>query len=230
MKLLPGCRLVVAPHFQTGEGWSQRLSLGAGIARTAEGLCPLPPWRPAGADELALLLPEPARPLLREDLADCLCLFAAPAHLRSAFWDLLACAEEKGAVSGEGFDALVGQLARFLTFKELPAPPGAVFDLVLSRPGQTSVLDPGPLWGLINLGDDPASVVFVNVPGRDLPAEDYPPVRLRLEAGEGVRLPRGGLLSGSAGSAGDQSDVLLLVRLPVCGSEPVCPDSLDSSP
>ncbi len=213
MNLLPGCRLVVAPHFQTGEGWSQRVSLGAGFTRTAEGLCPLPPWRPAGADELALLLPDPERPLVREDLADCLCLFAVPAHLRSAFWDLLAGIEEQGSVSGEGFDALVAEMARFLSFKELPVPPGAVFDLVVTRPGQASALDPATLWGLINLGDEPAAVVFVNVPGRELPAEDYPPVRLRLEAGEGVRFPRGGLLAGSDGTATDQPDVLLLARL-----------------
>jgi hypothetical protein len=69
------------------------------------------------------------------------------------------------------------------------------------------------LWGLINLGEDAASVVFLNVPVGDIPAADYPPVRLRLAQGEGVRIPAGMLLGGN-GVEQEQPDVSLLIRLP----------------
>jgi hypothetical protein len=221
MTLLPGFRLVVAPHFHLATDWLGRLSLGARVEQTAQGLMAQPPWRLPSADELAVLLPDPTRPTARAELPGCLCLLVLPVHLRAAFWDLLARAPEPGAIPAEDFSAFVAEIARFLAFKELPVPAGAVFDLVVTRPKPETCLAPAGLWGLINLGEDAASVVFLNVPAGEVPAGDYPPVRLRLGPGEGVRVPAGILLgTGTSGTSGtdeserDQPDVLLLIRLP----------------
>jgi hypothetical protein len=80
--------------------------------------------------------------------------------------------------------------------------------------------DPPRLWGGVNLGDEATALVFLNLtspqqeqelqqrgPGAPRPtsvgelgkawlrtAADYPPVRLRLGPGEGVRLPDDGLI------------------------------------
>jgi hypothetical protein len=202
-----GCRLVVAPHFHLAADWAQRIALAAGLDRTATGLVPLLPWRPAGAEELAALLPDPSRPTAREELVDCLSLFAVAEHLRSRFWDVLALAPEKGEVPAGAFDAFVRELAGFLAFKQLPVPAGAVFDLVVSQPGQTALLDEAPAWGVINMSEDAAWVVLANGP-----ALDRPPIRLRLEPGEGLGLPRAGLAMGHDSSESEQPGVLLIVR------------------
>ena len=216
MTLLPGFRLVVAPHFHLAIDWPGRLSLGAPVEQSAQGLVARPPWQPASADELAVLILDPTRTTARAELSGCLCLLVLPVHLRAAFWDLLARAPESGVVPAEGFGAFVAETARFLAFKELPVPAGAVFDLVVTRPRPATSLAAAALWGLINLGEDAASVVFLNVPAGEISAADYPPVRLQLGPGEGVRIPAGMLL-GTNGFGRDQPDVLLLIRLPGAG-------------
>ena len=216
MTPLPGFRFVVAPNFHLDLDWPARLSLGAGVESTAQGPVARPPWRPASAEELVALVLDPTRPITREELPGCLCLFVVPVHLRSGFWDLLARAPEPGVVPAEGFGAFAAETARFLAFKQLPVPVGAVFDLVVTRPGSATCLATAALWGLINLGEDAASVVFLNVPAGEISAADYPPVRLQLGPGEGVRIPAGMLL-GTNGFGRDQPDVLLLIRLPGAG-------------
>jgi hypothetical protein len=216
MTLLPGFRLVVAPHFHLAIDWPGRLALGTRVEQTAQGPVARPPWRPARADELAVLTLDPTRTTARAELPGCLCLLVLPAHLRAAFWDLLARSLEPGAVPAEGFGGFVADIARFLAFKQLPVPAGAVFDLVVTRPGPATRLDAAALWGLINLGEDAASVVFLNLPAGEIPAGDYPPVRLRLGPGEGVRIPAG-ILLGTDGFEREQPDVLLLIRLPESG-------------
>jgi hypothetical protein len=216
MTPLPGARFVAAPFFHFDIDWPARLSLGAGVESTAEGPVARPPWRPASADELVALVLDPTRPGAREELPGCLCLFVVPVHLRSGFWDLLAQARKDGEISPDRFSAFAAEVARFLAFKQLPLPAGAVFDLVVTRPGPTTRLATAALWGLINLGEDTASVVFLNVPAGEIPAADYPPVRLQLVPGEGVRVPAG-ILLGTDWFERDQPDVLLLIRLPGAG-------------
>jgi len=218
MTPLPGVRIVAAPYFHLDIDWPARLSLGAGVESTAQGPVARPPWRPASADELAVLLLDPTGTTARAELPGCLCLLVLPAHLRAAFWDLLARAPESGTVPAEGFGAFAAETARFLAFKQLPVPAGAVFDLVVTQPGPATPLAAAPLWGLINLGEDATSVVFLNVPADEIPAADHPPVRLQLGPGEGVRIPAG-ILLGTDGCQRDQPDVLLLVRLPGAGGE-----------
>ena len=65
MTLLPGFRLVVAPHFHLAINWPGRLSLGARVEQTAQGPVAHPPWRPVSADELAVLLLDPSQPAAR---------------------------------------------------------------------------------------------------------------------------------------------------------------------
>jgi hypothetical protein len=93
------------------------------------------------------------------------------------------------------------------------------------------------LWGGINLGDEAMSVVLVNLPAQQMhellavgfpdqvPAAnhgqlaerflthlpDYPPFRLRIEPGEGYRLPAGGILVDACTLDMDGPAVLLLI-------------------
>jgi hypothetical protein len=213
MTIPPRFRFVVAPYFHLDIDWPGRLSLGTSVEPTAQGPVARPPWRPASADDLATLVLDPTRPGAREELPGCLCLFVVPVHLRSTFWDLLAQAQENGEISLDGFGAFTAEVARFLAFKELPLPAGAVFELVLNRAGQPPSLPASSLWGLINLGEDAASVVVLNVPGHDGGCLDYPPVRFQFQPGEGARIPAGVLL-GSDGLDREQPEVLLLIGLP----------------
>jgi hypothetical protein len=211
MTLRPGFRLVVAPHFHLDADWSGRVSLGAGLEPTAQGFVPRAPWRPAGTEELAALVP--SGPVSRDESSGCLCVFVVPVHLRSAFWDMLARTQGLGGIHPDEFDAFVSDLAGFLDFKELRPPAGASFELVVTAPDRPSALTASTLWGLINLGEDAAPVVFLNVPAGDIPAPDYPPVRLQLAPGEGVRFPAG-LMLGGDGVERERPDVLLMIRLP----------------
>jgi hypothetical protein len=213
MTLPPGVRFAVAPNFHLDIDWPGRLSVGASVERTAGGPVPCPPWRPASAEEVTALVPDPTRPGAREELPGCLCLFVVPAHLRSAFWDLLVQAQEEGAISPTGFNAFAADVASFLAFKQLPVPAGAVFELVVSRPGKAALPADSPLWSLINLGEDAASLVCLNVAVGDTAAPESLPVRLQLQPGEGVRVPAGTLL-GSDGLQREQPEVWLLIRWP----------------
>jgi hypothetical protein len=92
---------------------------------------------------------------------------------------------------------------------------------------------PAPrLHALVNLGDEAAGVVLINVPLPALVGEiasqshatvgelttsflrtrpDYPPVRLRLEPGEGCRIPATGLILDGDATDNAEPVVLLLV-------------------
>jgi hypothetical protein len=96
---------------------------------------------------------------------------------------------------------------------------------------------PARLWGGINLGDEAISAVLVNLAAQqihellarrfpDLPAAathgelaahflthlpDYPPLRLRIEPGEGYRLPAGGILVDACTLDMEGPGVLLLI-------------------
>jgi hypothetical protein len=96
---------------------------------------------------------------------------------------------------------------------------------------------PARLWGGINLGDEATSVVLVNLAARQMhdllaagfpdlapPAThgelaehflshlpDYPPVRLRIEPGEGYRLPAGSVLVDACTLDMEGPAVLLLI-------------------
>ncbi|HMF16516.1 MAG TPA: hypothetical protein VKE98_04880 [Gemmataceae bacterium] len=253
MNLTHGYRLAVAPFFHQSIDWSSRLLVGDGVEEEQGRFVARPPWRAPTADELAALAIDGA-PAKREDLDACLCLFALPEHLQTAWWDMLDRAGPAGTTHLEGFDAFVQEVASLLAFKELPVPNGATFELVASQPGQRSICwtfdrwpsapwppspeqRPARLWGAINLGNEALSVVLVNLVAQQmhdmlaqrfpaLPAPctygelaacflthlaDYPPIRLRLEPGEGYRLPAGGILVDACTLGTQEPAVLLLI-------------------
>ena len=188
------CRLGIAPRFSLAGDWSRRLAVSA-------------PWRTPTDGELATLLREPA------DAEDVL-LFGLPHHLLAEWGRLLEeAAERPGPL--EGFDAFAGHVAAFLAFKGLPTPPGASLEAVVSGAGQAAVCWDGPLWGGVNLGDEPALVVLTGLPEREAP-----PVRLCLEPGEGFRLPEPGPLVTGCTPDGQGPDVFLVVRRPGQSSDP----------
>ena len=189
MTLLPGFGLVVAPFFQLDVNWQERLTSGAGVEQTSLGLIPRSPWRAAEAEDLGVLIASP--PCASEHKNDCLCLFNVPLHLRSSFWKVLARAHASGAIAAEDFNSWSAKVASFLAFKELCLPAGAVFELVMNTPGQTLLRAAPSLWGLILLSEDNAGVIFLNIPASDVPDLEYPPLRLELAPGEGLRVPAG---------------------------------------
>jgi hypothetical protein len=100
--------------------------------------------------------------------------------------------------------ALSSFLARFLDFKGLLVPHAANCTVLVSRPGQPLLGLKGPeLWGVVNLGEETTSLVFANLHSS--------PMRLRLEPGEGLRFPAGGLLVDGCTLDKREPDVLLLV-------------------
>jgi hypothetical protein len=207
MTLQPYCRFVVPPRFHFLADWPRRLLVRAEVEESDGCFIPQTSWRSPTTDELAMLAHSSVEPASPEELADCVCLFQLPRHFRSAWWNLL---EEAAGVLGDGrlpgLEAFVSQVAEFLAFKDLPLPEGARCDVVVSKPGQQFVPWRPRVWGGINLGDEPTSVLLINPSRRPVDA-----VRLILGPGEGCRLPRDGLIV--IGYPGDKQepDVLLLI-------------------
>jgi hypothetical protein len=262
VSLQPGCRVVVAPSFHLSFDGAERLRLAAGVERDGSGFFPCGAWRPPDERELTMLLADPTVPLSPQVLAEAFRLFRLPQHLCAAWWRLLEQAQAAGTTGLKGFDRFTADVAALLAFKEIPVPDEAAFDLILADAGQRSVFRPGSagglafnlpettplpltdlppgsgLWGAINLGDGPASLLYVNQPARALLAElarrhpradppttfaelaerflaccpDYPAVRLCVEPGEGFRLPAGGVLVDGDTEEAESPVALLLVR------------------
>jgi hypothetical protein len=265
MTLQPGCRFTLAPHFHLSVEWPHRLLVGAGVEQHDGRFYPSPSWRPPTTDELSVLVRASDEPAAPEELEACVCLFQLPRHLGSEWWNLLErAAETLGDGRLPGFDAFVSQVVEFLAFKDLPVSEGARCDLVAKNPGPQIVhggrevsdlvglhcsLAPrtpwpggvalrGPgLWGAINLGDEPTSVVLINLSCRQLDAEllrrfpdhplpatvgelasqflrscpDYPTVRVILGPGDGCRLPWGGLIVDSYSQGKQEPEMLMLI-------------------
>ncbi len=263
MNLTHGHRLSVAPLFHQSVDWSSRLLVGGGIAEEHGRFLTWPPWRAPTAAELAALVDDGA-PIQCDRPDGCLCLFTLPQHLLTSWWNLLDRARLAGTAQLEGFDDFVREVASLLTFKQLPVPAGAGFDLVASQPRQRSIgwnangtrpeglafdvsprapwppreeRRPARLWGGINLGDETVSLVLVNLAARQMhdllnaaipglaPAvthgelaerffrqfPEYPPLQLRIEPGEGYRLPAGGIAVDACTLDMEGPAVLLLI-------------------
>ncbi len=129
-----------------------------------------------------------------DELSGLVLIFVLPARLRATFWAMLEQPAPDG--TGDDFDALAAETARFLAFKQLPPPQRGLFELVLQRPA--APFEARSLWGVVNLGDES---VVVALPG----------LRLRLDASEGCRLPDGMTVEGLS-PAGDDPAVLLVMR------------------
>ena len=92
-------------------------------------------------------------------------------------------------------------------------------EVLASAPGQESAAwdaaAGGVLWGGVNLGDEAAWVVLTDL------AEGAALVRLRLEPGEGLRLPGPGPLVAGWTLDRQEPDLFLLVRRPVPDGPPI---------
>jgi hypothetical protein len=233
MSLAAGLTLCVAPRFHCRTAWTERLCLNGGMVCHQAGVFPRDDWRPASADELRVLIAaEPdAAPELR---ADQIGLLTLPAHLRTRWWELAEQSDVEGGTVA-GFDALADAVVELFRFKRLPMPARCAATVVVSRPGQRSTrLDPtgSALSGLgfdlpasgarrdaravplavINLGDEAAQIVVLNLPVEALRRRadagasarasdgellrafatrhpDYPLVGIRLDPGDGLWLP-----------------------------------------
>lgn len=194
MKLRSGFRLVVAPRFHDRLAWDTRLAVNDGSERRGDAQFPQPNWRSVSDDERQLLVDQCAADTLP---ADCAGLLVIPEHVRQTWWDA---AEQSESLEGElpGYQRFVTQLVEFLSFKRLPLPAQCSFDVVASRPEQSSTrVNPSTqaLAGLahsaaglpplgahlrtlafINLGDEATHLVLCNL-GRDDLHAFVPPER-----------------------------------------------------
>jgi hypothetical protein len=180
----------VAPGFHLDGSWAGRLQIGQ-------------PWRaPSEAELASLVVSHPdAGPAF-------VCLFQIPVHLREAFWAAL---ERDGALPQEEARGFFVEVAKFLEYKGIAPPPGCIFEIIARRVGEAPIIPPpaGPLiWGAVNLGNEATHAVF---------AVGETAVRLRLEPGEGYRLPAGGMPVGGCTLGKEEPEVLLRVRPPEAG-------------
>ena len=206
MTLSAGLRLVVAPNFHIEVDWQSRVQLGTAVELSSLGLVPPSTWRPPSAEELALLV-SPERPAT-EHLNGFLPLFVLPVHLRSTFWNMLARGSERGAIPADEFSEFVAKVSSFLEFKGLPLPAGACCDLVVKQPDSALPLEASSLWGLVNLGEDAISFIYLNAPGANIP------VRFQLAPGEGIQIPVDTLFTFDRAES-PQPIIMLSIRLPV---------------
>jgi hypothetical protein len=125
----------------------------------------------------------------------------------------------------------------YLLFKMLPLPQDSAIELVLTAPGQPSVQpnargflsEPeGPaLLGGINLSDEEASVIFLNLSDETrsetawnekekrsflLEHSDYPLTRLKLKPREGYWLPKCSIIMDRDTSGRTEIDVHLAIK------------------
>lgn len=145
----------IAANFQCKGSWMERLLVSEDGA-----------WRAPRDDELvSLTLQKPS-----EDETACSFLFSVPEHMRTRFWEML----NKEVASGTGdFVKFSDDLARFLTFKELPPPKPSVCELLIQ--GASGKVKTDDVWALINFGEEPVLLA-------------WPQLRLRLVPGEGCRV------------------------------------------
>jgi hypothetical protein len=166
----------IASNFQCSGGWLDRLLVAEGDG-----------WRAPRDAELAGLVAEEPR------MDGAACLFVIPAHMSASFWAMLS--EEAAAGAGD-FLAFVDELSRFLAFKELSPPDGAMFELLVQDAGGT--VDAADLWALVNLGEEPVLLA-------------WPELRLRLSPREGCRIAANSFPS--VVPPAEEPNVLVAIRL-----------------
>lgn len=252
MELQAGYRFRTAPRFHRSVQWSDRICLNNGVDSADPRLLPLSGWRPATNAELSLLVDDSeAGEPLSDSLLGHIHTFALPGHLHSRWWTVANQLTELPVGDSVDYWNFVRDIASFLGFKGLPLPPRCAFDVVLSSSGKNvqprlseDLRDTSAISSLIlatiNLGDGPASLVFLNLPqarmaellnsrekkgksnenlsGSALAFQfltafpNYPLIRLSLEPGEGVWLPPSGGTFQRYPSGQQVLDVWLVVR------------------
>ncbi len=158
-----GVRLVHAAHFHQTRPWLERVRINSGVVIEGGRVLPRDDWRIPTAEEIALLTTGDAAP------GDELALFNVPKRLCDQWWSLGA---DQDAAA---FDGYAGEVLEYLEFKQLPLPRRCAISVVVSSPGVASTRpDAGGLTAVpalagmvagINLGDEEAAMLFINVRG-----------------------------------------------------------------
>jgi len=249
-------RLTAAPRFQLRRGFSGRIDRTDGVERDGGSFYPRDAWQALSAEELSSLVTQASGPgavLPATELG----LLQIPERIRAAWWS----EAEKGSVS-EGFQRVFTALIEFFRFKRLPFPERVHLEVAVNAPGSASTRAgtggireglaycdrPGAeqgrakqTLGLVNLGDEAAFVVLLDLPpsrlvaGLEVAGESgasaltperlvcryfevfprQPLLRVRLEPGEGLWLsPRGVVHDGWTRGKRDL-DVVLSLRMEV---------------
>jgi hypothetical protein len=246
----------VAPRFQLRRSFVGRIDRNGGVERDGDCLYPCDDWQSLKPEELSALVVEMSDPgaLLP---ATQLGLLEIPERIRGAWWR-----EAEKSVGSEGFEGVFAALVEFLRFKRLPLPERLHLEVAVNAPnlkstrGAPSGAPEGLAYrdrpaarngrarqvlGLLNLGDEAAFIVLLDLPpstlvarlkaagdsganalSHDLLVKRYfeifprePLLRVRLDPGEGLWLPPQGVVHDGWTHGKRDLDVLLSVRMEV---------------
>ncbi len=229
--LQPGIRVVSALRFHNPLAWIDRLRLNSGVEIDAGRTWPRSDWRLPSPDEVALLVAADA------DSGAALALFNLPLRLHAQWWELAAPEPAGAAQSATAFQGFAREILDYLQFKQLPLPPACTLEVLATTPGQPTTrpngggltaVPPFDGWvGGINLADEEAGLVFLNLGDAQLPGSgtvharaqlflsgacDYPLVRIALRPGEGFWLPPAAIVVDGDTRGRQEIDVQLLIR------------------
>jgi hypothetical protein len=241
-------RLVAAPRFHVPMGFAGRLDRNGGVQ--FDGVCTYPrsDWHALAPNEVK---PAIGDPLSRDDILppDRLGLVTIPERLRAAWWSE---AERSSLEPSAGrFDGHLSKMVDFFSFKRLPMPARVSLVATVSAPGLSSTHigpegtpqglgfgEPTPTLASINLGDETAFVVILELPpaviARRLDSigvnepwalapsalvrqyfhsfPEQPLLRIRLQPGEGIWFSPFGVVHDGWTDGKSDVDVMLTVR------------------
>jgi len=248
--------LTVAPRFQLRRSFIGRIDGNSGVEREGDCLHSRSDWRPLQAEELSSLVTEVSGPGAVLP-ATHLGLLQIPDRIRGAWWR-----EAEKSAPSQAFEQVFSTLIDFLRFKRLPFPERVHLEVAVNAPNLASTrAAPGggrqglayrdcaaagserarQALGLVNLGDEAAFIVLLELPPSTLAArleaagesgasalspdrlvnryfEVFPRQRLlrvRLEPGEGLWLSPHGVVHDGWTRGKRDLDVVLSVRAEV---------------
>jgi hypothetical protein len=231
--LKPGLQVITAPRFHIDGDWPSRLSLNSGIAVDGQQIYPRNDWRPPTQAEIELLTSNSVAP------THTIQLFRITDRLHEQWWSFAAESSCEVGLENTAFKTFAKDVLEYLLFKKMPLPPESVFEVVLTAPGQPSVQpDAGGLLteqatavllGGINLSDEDATVVFLNLlenPSSSIASatfdeqrksfllehRDYPLTRIKLRPREGYWLPRRSIIMDRDTRGRTEIDVHLAIK------------------
>jgi hypothetical protein len=144
--------------------------------------------------------------------------FQLPRHLLSDWWKMLEGSRPGNNGRLKDFDTFAAKVADFLAYKGLPVPNEALFQLHVKAPGKSLCLGSeghsprvARIWGCVNLGETAVSLAL------------DPPASLRLDPGEGSRIPVNGSLMDASTLEGGDAEVLLVIRYKSTGKQSQIP-------
>jgi hypothetical protein len=254
----PGCedrfRLTVAPRFQLRRSFDGRIERNGGVERDGDCFYPCDDWQLLKPEELSALVVEVSDPSALLPATQ-LGLLEIPERIRGTWWR-----EAEKSAGSEGFEGVFSALIEFLRFKRLPLPERVHLEVAVNAPnlkstrGAPSGAPQGLAYrdrpaarngrvrqalGLVNLGDEAAFIVLLDLPPSTLVARietagdsgasalspdqlvrryfeifpREPLLRVRLDPGEGLWLSPQGVVHDGWTHGKRDLDVVLSVRM-----------------